>query len=238
MSPTIVLHTDTTSRIHDEAVMLADESRLCRTQLEALATAAGRDMEAAKAELVHALDVTTSPIGEVRNALREQLGRSVACARAARRLLRGARRQQIAAARLLAHLDDQRRDEEAHQRSAAGDAVLVVDDHEEIRELVRRLLERAGFAVRTAANGLEALIVAHEMRPAVIVMDVAMPILDGLEATRLLKAAEATRHARVIAYTATPLDTGPAPDALFVAVLRKPALPDLVVQTVRRAASL
>jgi DNA-binding NtrC family response regulator len=64
------------------------------------------------------------------------------------------------------------------------------------------VLQNAGFVVRTASNGLEALIAAFEMRPAVIVMDVTMPVLDGLEATRLIKAADATRHARVIAFTA------------------------------------
>jgi hypothetical protein len=74
--------------------------------------------------------------------------------------------------------------------------VLVVDDYGDVRDLLARVLEGAGFLVRTAANGLEGLIAAYEMRPAVIVMDVSMPVLDGIEATRLIKAGEATRDAR------------------------------------------
>jgi CheY-like chemotaxis protein len=231
----LFFHSEPISRMHDDALTLADGSRACETQLEALAAAAGRDMHAAKAELVHALDVTTSPIGDVRTVLREQLQRSITSARAARRLLFGARRQHVVAARLLSRLEDERSREEQRESSARGDAVLVVDDYEDTREIVRLVLEDAGFVVRTAVNGLEALIVAHEIRPAVVVMDVAMPIMDGLEATRLLKAADATRHARVIAYTGNPIV---AAESLFVAVLRKPAQPDLVLQTVRQAASL
>ena len=82
--------------------------------------------------------------------------------------------------------------------------MLVVDDYGDVRELIAEVLRNAGFVVRTAANGLEGLLAAYEMRPAVIVMDFAMPVLDGLEATRLIKASEAMRQARVIAYTSTP----------------------------------
>jgi CheY-like chemotaxis protein len=89
--------------------------------------------------------------------------------------------------------------------------------------------------VSTASNGLEALIAAYEIRPSVIVMDVTMPVLDGIEATRLIKAAEATRHARVIAYTGNPaLDTRVVD--LFAAVLSKPAPLEVVVATVRHVA--
>ena len=79
--------------------------------------------------------------------------------------------------------------------------VLVVDDHADGRDLVCAVLTQAGFSVRAASNGLEALLTAYEMRPAVIVMDVSMPILDGIQATRLIKAVDAIREARVIACT-------------------------------------
>jgi len=76
------------------------------------------------------------------------------------------------------------------------------------------------------------------MRPAVIVMDVTMPVLDGIEATRLIKAIETTRHARVIAYTGNSgLDDTPA-GTLFAAVLQKPAAPLVVLETVQRVATL
>ena len=116
-------------------------------------------------------------------------------------------------------------------------AVLVVDDFDDGRELVCAVLTGAGFIVRTASNGLEALLTAYEMRPAVIVMDVTMPVLDGIEATRLIKAVDATRDARVIACTGTPSALGRLADSLFVAVLSKPASPDDVLATVRQHAA-
>jgi CheY-like chemotaxis protein len=89
-------------------------------------------------------------------------------------------------------------------------------DAQEVRDLVALLLRDAGFLVRTAVNGLEALLTAYEMRPDVIVMDLTMPVLDGIEATRLIKATEATRQSRVIAYTGnasipTRIDGGSSP---------------------------
>jgi CheY-like chemotaxis protein len=115
-------------------------------------------------------------------------------------------------------------------------AVLVVDDYEDTRELVARILEEAGFIVRTASNGLEAIIAAYEMKPSVIVMDVTMPVLNGVEATRLIKAIDAIRNVRVIAHTAEPHLADSAAATLFAAVLHKPVLPTVVVDTVRRCA--
>jgi CheY-like chemotaxis protein len=103
--------------------------------------------------------------------------------------------------------------------------VLVVDDYGDIRDVLARVLQDAGFVVRTAANGLEALIAAYEMRPGVMVMDVSMPVLDGIEATRLIKAGEATRDARVIACTGNPTFDDSRTQTLFAAALRKPATP-------------
>ena len=57
--------------------------------------------------------------------------------------------------------------------------VLVVDDHAPVRELVRLVLEGAGYAVREAADGAEALRRVRETRPGVILLDLAMPGLDG-----------------------------------------------------------
>jgi CheY-like chemotaxis protein len=117
-------------------------------------------------------------------------------------------------------------------------AVLVADDYGDVRDLLAHVLEDAGFVVRTAANGLQAVIAAHEMRPGVIVMDVSMPVLNGIDATRLIKASDATRDARVIAYTANAtIDDCPMQE-LFVGVLQKPATPAAVLATVRHAASL
>jgi two-component system cell cycle response regulator DivK len=200
-------------------------------QLEAFVAAAERDLRHAEAAVSHAAD--DLDVDEVRHLLSAQLERSATGAAAARRLLASAHQQHAAACRLLERLDG--------DRSAGADspnAVLVVDDYGDVRDVLARVLEDAGFLVRTAANGLEALIAAYEMRPGVIVMDVSMPVLDGIEATRLIKAGETTRDARVIAYTGNPsFDAGPA-RALFAAVLQKPATPDAVLATVQQVAAL
>jgi two-component system, OmpR family, alkaline phosphatase synthesis response regulator PhoP len=65
--------------------------------------------------------------------------------------------------------------------------VLVVDDEPRIAQLVRDYLERAGFAVSTARSGPEALMRARQDRPDLIVLDLGLPELDGLEVTRRLR---------------------------------------------------
>ena len=65
--------------------------------------------------------------------------------------------------------------------------VLVVDDEPKIVQLVRDYLERAGFAVSTARDGNEALMRARQERPDLIVLDLGLPGLDGLEVTRRLR---------------------------------------------------
>jgi CheY-like chemotaxis protein len=113
--------------------------------------------------------------------------------------------------------------------------VLVVDDSESSREMTATILEEAGFEAMTATNGLEGVIVAHYARPVVVLMDMTMPVLDGLEAARLIQASVDTRHVKVIAYTAKP-DVHSAPFARwFVDILRKPAAPDAILAAVERS---
>ena len=73
--------------------------------------------------------------------------------------------------------------------TASRPHVLVVDDDRAVRESLRRSLEFNGFAVSLATDGAEALAGIGKLRPDVVVMDVMMPRLDGLEATRALRAA-------------------------------------------------
>jgi two-component system, cell cycle response regulator DivK len=116
-------------------------------------------------------------------------------------------------------------------------AVLVVDDADDVRDLVAFVLRDAGFVVRTAVNGLEGLLMAYEMRPDVILMDLTMPVLSGLEATRLIKETQAIRESRVIAYTAN--DCIPPPlERWFVAIVSKPSPPDVVLAAVQNAVSV
>jgi len=115
--------------------------------------------------------------------------------------------------------------------------VLIVDDSPDSRDMSAMLLETSGFDTITAGNGLEGVIVAHYTRPAVVVMDIAMPVLDGVQATRLLKASQVTQDIKVIAYTAkTNLDDAPAATRLFEEVLRKPASPEAIISSVQRFA--
>jgi CheY-like chemotaxis protein len=66
--------------------------------------------------------------------------------------------------------------------------VLVADDNDVAQRLCRRVLEKAGYGVLIAADGLQAVDVAFKQKPAMILMDVAMPGIDGLEAMRRIKA--------------------------------------------------
>ena len=222
--------------IHDEARILAERASHYKDDVEALVAAAEIYVRNAEAALSDALDATHVCVDRLRGLLRTQLQQSLAGARTARQLAVGAREQQIAADQLLLHLDDSSTD--GRRTELRGDAVLVVDDYGDVRDVLATVLEEAGFIVRTAANGLEALLAAYEMRPAVIIMDLTMPVLDGVEATRLIKATEATRHARVIAYTGNER-VGDAPaQKLFDAVLHKPTTPAVVLATVQQVANL
>jgi two-component system, cell cycle response regulator DivK len=114
--------------------------------------------------------------------------------------------------------------------------VLIADDSFEQREDAARSLEAAGFETVTVANGLEALMAAHYVKPVVAVMGVSMPILDGIEAARLLKASPSTRHVRVVAYTAWPSFYDGPLKTVFDGVLAKPSTSEALVAAVRRFA--
>ena len=110
--------------------------------------------------------------------------------------------------------------------------VLVVDDFDDARELYCACLEQAGFRTAEARNGQEAVERAVELRPEVVLLDLAMPVMDGVEAARRLKADDRTRDTRLIALTGYAVDRyGDAAKAAgCVRVLIKPVLPsDLVV---------
>jgi CheY-like chemotaxis protein len=70
----------------------------------------------------------------------------------------------------------------------AAITVLVADDNDVAQRLCKRVLEKAGYTVLIAADGLQAVEVAVSKRPAMILMDVAMPGIDGIEAMKRIKA--------------------------------------------------
>jgi DNA-binding response OmpR family regulator len=86
--------------------------------------------------------------------------------------------------------------------AAADPVVLVAEDDADILLLVATRLRRDGLAVVTATDGEEALALARERRPAVAVLDIGLPGLDGLELLTRIRADEALRDTRVLLLTA------------------------------------
>ena len=79
--------------------------------------------------------------------------------------------------------------------------VLVVEDTEDNRKIIRDLLTSAGYETIEAVTGEEGVAMAAEHRPDLILMDVQLPVLDGYEATRRIKAAPALQHIPIVAVT-------------------------------------
>lgn len=79
--------------------------------------------------------------------------------------------------------------------------ILIADDSRTIVSMVSARLERSGYDVLTAANGEEALQLAQERSPVLVILDVEMPKLDGYEVTRRLRASEATRATPIVLLT-------------------------------------
>ena len=100
--------------------------------------------------------------------------------------------------------------------------ILIVDDDERNRKLVRDVLEAAGLATIEAQNGAEALDLVRVRRPAVVLLDVRLPDLDGTEVVRRLRADPATRPIPVIAVTALAGAAGELVAAGFDGCLEKP----------------
>ena len=80
--------------------------------------------------------------------------------------------------------------------------LLLVEDNPATADMLSRRLRRRGYDVVLAADGLPALIQAHRETPDLVLMDLSLPEIDGLEATRRLKAGAATARLPVIALTA------------------------------------
>jgi len=80
--------------------------------------------------------------------------------------------------------------------------ILIVEDNEMNRDMLSRRLERKGYAVLIAVDGQNGVEVARAHTPDLILMDMSLPVVDGWEATRRLKADERLKHIPVIALTA------------------------------------
>ncbi len=113
--------------------------------------------------------------------------------------------------------------------------ILVVEDQEDNRKIMNDLLSSAGYEVIEAVTGEEVLRVVEAERPDLILMDIQLPGLDGLEATRRIKANPALRHIPVIAVTSYALsgDKAKALEAGCDAYFSKPVSPRALLAKVR-----
>lgn len=80
--------------------------------------------------------------------------------------------------------------------------ILLVEDTEDNRQMMRKLLEMSGYRVVEATNGEEAVKITKEERPKLILMDLSLPIIDGLAATRLIRDLPNGRHLPIVAVSA------------------------------------
>lgn len=80
--------------------------------------------------------------------------------------------------------------------------VLIADDEEDIKVILSMYLENSGYEVATAYDGLNAVELVGELKPDVILMDIMMPVINGIEVTKQLKAKEETKDIPVIMLTA------------------------------------
>jgi CheY-like chemotaxis protein len=117
-----------------------------------------------------------------------------------------------------------------------AESILIVDDNAMNVKLLRVILEREGYAVYTAMDGEEGLGVVANVKPRLILMDIRLPGIDGLELTRLLRADVATKDIVIVALTASGT-TGDEQQALAAGCngyLAKPidvgALPTLIAR--------
>jgi len=117
--------------------------------------------------------------------------------------------------------------------------VLVVDDFQDNREMYAEYLAFSGFRVIQAANGKEALDQAFANRPDIIIMDLSLPVMDGWEATRRLKADQRTNAIPVVALTGHAMQghSKGAIEAGCDSFVAKPCLPDQLVAEIRKMLS-
>ncbi|HVF49095.1 MAG TPA: response regulator [Pyrinomonadaceae bacterium] len=88
------------------------------------------------------------------------------------------------------------------EQQAGRMTVLVVEDFDDTRRMMRQFLESGGYSVVEASDGREAVETARRARPALVLMDLNLPVLDGFTATLRIREDEQMRHTPVVAVTA------------------------------------
>ena len=113
--------------------------------------------------------------------------------------------------------------------------ILVVEDTEDNRQIIRDLLTSAGYEMIEAVNGEEGVTMAAEHRPDLILMDIQLPVIDGYEATRRIKAQPELKHIPIIAVTSYALsgDEAKTREAGCDAYVAKPFSPRQLLAKIR-----
>jgi two-component system cell cycle response regulator DivK len=114
--------------------------------------------------------------------------------------------------------------------------VLIVDDAPDNREAYAEYLRFRGFRTLEAATGADAIEQARENRPDVILLDLRLPDIDGLEVSRYVRAEKTLQQAKIIAVSAAvfPADVADALRSGCHVFLQKPCLPDTLVAEIER----
>jgi len=120
--------------------------------------------------------------------------------------------------------------------SIGGKTVLLVEDNEDNRIVYSTILQHFGYVVMEALNGAEGISKARAERPDLILMDISIPVIDGWEATQVLKRDPETRAIPIIALTAHALasDREKAMEVGCDSYLAKPCEPKAVVSEVEK----
>jgi two-component system, cell cycle response regulator DivK len=118
-------------------------------------------------------------------------------------------------------------------------SVLLIEDNEQNRYLVTFLLERSGFTVRSVADGARGIEAARSKVPALILLDIQLPAMDGYAVARALRQNTALRRTPIVAVTsyAMPGDREKALAAGCTGYIEKPINPETFVDEVERALS-
>ena len=125
----------------------------------------------------------------------------------------------------------------------SGSLVLIVEDNDKNLKLARDVLRFHGFRTIEAPNGEDGVMMARQSHPDLVLMDIALPGIDGVEATRQLKAEEATASIPVVALTASLMQSDRArfDEAGFAGLIAKPidvlTFPDQVLAYCERGKS-
>ncbi len=109
--------------------------------------------------------------------------------------------------------------------------ILIVDDNEKNRKLVRFVLRNSGYETLEAEDGEQGIKLAKETVPDLILMDIQMPVIDGIEAFRILQSKPATKDIPVIAFTSYAMSGDR--DKLFKGYISKPINVNEIVSTIK-----